>query len=127
MNKYEESGIWGVVTWSKIVKLALQVYIWVAIFVWINCCAVIFGNDPTISDIAIIFRFVGDAATSLFFVAGCLWIYNECFLTYLDEEIEGATKKRICRFFAFKWFAFIVGILVCHYLSSVFPFSLMTS
>lgn len=136
MNKYQESGIGGVITWKKIIKaslhvyvwVAFQVYTWVALFIWINCCSVL-GYDQTITVIAKIFRSVGGTFTSLFFMTSCLWLFNEIVHTYLevDGEFEERVKKRRYMLFALKWLALVVFIFVGRYLSCDLPFSLMTS
>lgn len=129
MNKYQESGIWGVVTWRKIIKASLQVYFWVALFIWINCCSVLLGYGQTITDVAKFFRFVGGTFTSLSFVIGSLWLFNEIVHTYFefDEEFEERVKKRRYMLFASKWLALVVFISIGHYLSCDLPLSLMTS
>ena len=91
--------------------------------------SVLLGYDQTITDVAKFFRFVGGTFTSLSFVIGSLWLFNEIVHTYFefDEEFEERVKKRRYMLFASKWLALVVFISIGHYLSCDLPLSLMTS
>lgn len=122
---YEDSGIFGCITWLKICTWSLSINFVCGLILWVLSLYVYYKNDMQAVQIIKAVPPFGALYFGLVGVIMFIWLLNETIQNYLDDEIADNVKRQIYILTILKFYVGISVIAISAYMAFDIPFKLI--